>query len=47
MLTELKPKEIEYGIAHEVTYEECHRETQRTADQYEEKIFNYIFMAMV
>ena len=46
MLTKTKPKEIKYTIAREVTYEECYREAQRIADQYEEKIFNYIFMMM-
>ncbi|MCY4034666.1 MAG: hypothetical protein OXF24_03540 [Hyphomicrobiales bacterium] len=43
MLTELRPKMIEYGVAHEVTYEECHREAQRIADQYEEKDFELYF----
>ena len=43
MLTELKPKEIEYGITHEVTYEECHREAQRIANQYEDKDFQLYF----
>ncbi|MCY4033791.1 MAG: hypothetical protein OXF19_07135 [Hyphomicrobiales bacterium] len=43
MLTELKSKQIEYDIVHEVTYEECHREAQRIADQYEEKDFQLYF----
>lgn len=43
MLTKLESKMIEYGITHEVTYEECHREAQRIANQYEEKDFELYF----
>ena len=43
MLTELKPKMVEYDVVHGVTYEECYREAQRIADQYEERDFELYF----